>query len=189
MPFMEVKGTAFLARRALVEQRFGGERFGEVVKKISETDPFFRAPVLATTRIPMASFLRFNQELINELFDGDTRANFALGEASADWALSGPYKQFVTNRSVDAFVGSSPAIYRNYYDEGEARAETVDGKIALSLTLVPAPYRSEYIEFGIMGYFRRGLELVSGKVPKMSIERGFSRGDADVLYHFVVPVQ
>lgn len=184
---MEVKGTAFLARRALVEQRFSAERFDEVLKKVATADPFFRAPILATTRIPMSSFLNFNQALVNDLFDGDSRANFILGEASAEWALSGPYKHFVTNRSVDAFVNSSPAMYRNYYDQGDAVAETVDGRINLSLLHVPPPYRSEYLEFGIMGYFRRGLEMVSGKVPHMSIERGFSQGDADVLYHFVVP--
>lgn len=181
---MEVKGTAFLARRSFVEREHGAERFEAILTAVAEEEPVFRAPVLATTRIPMEAFLRFNQALIDTLYDGDAKANFVIGEQSAEWAFNGPYKHIVTNKSIDAFIASAPAMYRNYYDEGEAKADRRGKEIRLELTGIPAPCRSLYIEYGIMGYFRRGLEMVSGITPDMIAERGFSKNDEDVLYRF-----
>lgn len=184
---MDIKGMAFIARRLLVEREHGVEKFDEVVREVAKKDAIFRAPVLATTRIPMDAFMRLNQALVDRLYRGDPKANFTLGEMSADYALNGPYKNFVTNRSVDAFAGSAPAMYRNYFDEGEAKAVRVGREIHVEISGIPEPYRSHYIEYGIMGYFRRGLEMVSGVTPKMSARRGFSKGDETVLYVFELP--
>lgn len=175
---------AFMARRALVEREHGAAKFDEVVRAIAKTEAIFRSPVLATTKIPMGSFMRFNQALIDTLYNGDQKANFALGEQSADYALNGPYKHFVTNRSIDAFVGSAPSMYKNYFDEGEAKAERRGRDVNLELFDIPAAYRCLYIEYGIMGYFRRGLEMVSGGMTKMTAKKGFSKGDDAVLYVF-----
>jgi hypothetical protein len=35
-----------------------------------------------------------------------------------------------------------------------------------------------------MGYFKRGLEMVSGRRVRMTARKGFSRGDAEVLYQY-----
>lgn len=181
---MHVKGTAFLARKMMIERMQGAERFEVFLRAFAETEPVFIAPVLPTSRLPMSAFMAFNQALIDTFFAGDAKGNFRLGEESATWALTGPYKQLVNDRSVGAFVAAAPAMYRNYYDEGEARSGDDDGVIFVELMDIRAPYRSLYIEYGVMGYFRRGLEMVSGRQVAMSVVRGFSLGHDSVRYEF-----
>jgi hypothetical protein len=182
---MEVKGTAFVARKSMLEREHGAARFEEVLKKVAATEPCFRSPILATTRLPLSSFLRFNEAVVTELYAGDEQSYFRFGEASAVWALTdGPYKHLVTNKSVAEFAASAHNIYRNYFTEGDARA-TVEGKdVTLQLVGIETPH--VYFEYAIMGYFKRGLEMVSGRKVTMTCERGFSKRDRDVLYRFKI---
>lgn len=176
-----------MARKAMLEREHGAERFEEVLRRVALTEPPFRSPILATTRIPLDSFLRFNEAIVTELYDGDELSYFRFGEASATWALtSGPYKHLVTNKSVAEFAASAPNIYRNYFTEGEARAEVVKNRVVLRLLGIDAPHRHVYLEYAIMGYFKRGLELVSGRKVQMLAELGFSKHDGEVLYHFTI---
>jgi hypothetical protein len=183
---MEVKGVAFIARRALVERLHGLEVFDGIVREVAKKDAVFRTPILATTRIPFDAFLRLNQALVDKLYAGEPKANFKLGELSAEWAFNGPYKHIVTDKNVDEFAASAPNLYRNYFDEGEAKATRDGDEIHLELLGIPAPCRCHYIEYGIMGYFRRGLEMVTGATPKMTALQGFSKGDPIVHYAFVI---
>lgn len=184
---MEVKGTAFLARRDLVARLHGTAALDAILAEVAAVEPFWGEPVLATTRIPMAAFLVFNQAIIDRFYDGDPQANFTLGEESAAWAFEGPYKNLVASRDLERFVASAPTVYRNYYDQGDAKAEQRGSEIRVSLVGIPATYRSIAIEYGVMGYFRCGLHRVTGQVATMAAKRGFSRGDDDVLYHFRLP--
>jgi hypothetical protein len=182
---MEVKGSAFVARKALIEKEHGASRFAALLREVAVRDPVFGGPILATTRLPIDAFLRFNEAVVRDLYAGDEQSYFRFGEASAQWALTeGPYKHMVTNKSVAEFAASAPNIYRTYFTEGEARAEIHGHEVALQLLGIEA--RHVYFEYAITGYFKRGLELVSGKRVKMTGERGFSKGDSDVLYLFTI---
>lgn len=184
---MEVKGTAFLARRDLVVRLFGASAWDTLLSDVSALEPVLAEPVLATTRLPMGAFLTFNQAIVDRFYDGDPLANFTLGEESAAWAFEGPYKSLVQARDLDRFVASAPTVYRNYYDEGEAKADRRGNEIRVSLFGVAPEARSLTLEYGVMGYFRCGVHRVTGQVATMTVKRGFSRGDADVLYLFRLP--
>jgi hypothetical protein len=182
---MEVKGSAFVARKALLEKEHGAERFDRLLRKFAEREPVFRAPILATTRLPIDAFLRFNETVVAELYAGDEQSYFRFGEASAQWALTGgPYKHMVTNKSIGEFAASAPNIYRTYFTDGEASSEVRGAEVTLRLFDIEAHH--VYFEYAITGYFKRGLELVSGKKVRMTADRGFSKGDTDVLYRFVI---
>jgi len=180
---VEIKGTAFVARKAALEKRFGVERFAEVLRAQAREDAVFAAPILATSRLPIEAFLRLQDRIVRELYAGDTRSYFDAGVASAEFALgeNGPYRVLVTSRDVASFTASAPRIYRTYFDEGEA-VGTYDGARRVTLRLSGIPIRHVYFEYAICGYFGRGLELVTGKPVTMKCVRGFARGDADVLY-------
>lgn len=184
---MEVKGTAFLARRAMADRRGRLAAFDRVVRDVAKDEPVFDAPILATTRIPIAAFFRLNEELVRQMHGGDERSYFEFGVDSANWALTdGPYKKMVTDRSVEAFVASAPTLYRNYYTAGEAKSEFDGDRVVLQLLGIPAPYRHPYIELGVSGYFKRGLELVSGRKVDMRALEGFVKGDPEVRYEYTI---
>lgn len=186
---MDVKGTAFLARKTMIEREFGAQRFAAVLREAVRRDPVLGGTILATSKIPIDAFLRFNEALVRDLYDGDEQSYFRFGEASAMWALGpdGPYRRLVTDRGVKEFAASAPAIYRNYFDHGEARSEMRSPTVVrLSIVGIDAPYRHVYFEYAVMGYFRRGLEMVSGKPVEMIKEKEFSRGDDESVYRFEI---
>jgi hypothetical protein len=184
---MDVKGTAFVARKAYLERKFGAARFDAILREQAKLDPVFAGPILATSKLPIEAFLRLQDRLVRELYAGDDRSYLEAGIASAEFALGegGPYRALVTNRDVTSFAASAPRIYRTYFDEGDALG-TYDGRSRVTLSLTGIPIRHVYFEYAICGYFKRGLEIVLGKPVLMQCTRGFSRGDADVLYEFVV---
>ncbi len=183
---MEVKGTALLARRGFLDKEHGAGTFERILAEQARVDPVFRAPVLATTRMPIEPFLRLNERIVSELYGGDDRSYLHVGLQSAEWALGegGPYRSLVKDRDVAAFARSAPLIYRNYFTEGEAEATTAGNEVTLHLHGIPIPHN--YFEYAIVGYFRRGLELVSGRSVTEKCVRGFSKGDRDVLYRYTL---
>jgi hypothetical protein len=52
--------------------------------------------------------------------------------------------------------------------------------------VVPEPDRHVYFEFNPLGYLRRGLALTGATVLETECVKGYSRGDAEVHYRFVV---
>jgi hypothetical protein len=186
---MDVKGTAFLARKTMIEREFGAQRFAALIREASARDPIFSSAILATSKIPIEAFLRFNEIIVRDLFHGDEQSYFRFGEASAMWALGpdGPYRRLVTDRSVAEFAASAPAIYRNYFDHGEARSEMRrPTEVRLSIVGIDAPYRHVYFEYAVMGYFKRGLEMVSGMRIEMTADKAFSKGDDESVYTFTI---
>ena len=183
---MEVKGTAFLGRKAMIEREHGAARFDEVIRKAAVRDPAFRTAILATTRIPIDAFLRLNDLIVRELYGGDELSYFRFGEQSAAWALSpdGPYRRLVVDKSVAEFIASAPTIYRNYFPHGEARAEHDADEVTLWIGGIDAPHHHVYFEYAITGYFKRGLEMVSGRKVEMTLSKGFSKGDDEVVYRY-----
>ena len=183
---MEVKGTALLARRGFIDKEHGAGTFDRILTKQAVVDPIFRTPILATTRMPIEPFLRLNERIVAELYRGDVRSYLRVGEQSAEWALGegGPYRSLVKDRDVATFARSAPAIYRNYFTEGTAESSFEPGKVTLRLHGIAPPH--EYFEYAIVGYFRHGLELVTGKPVVETCVRGFSKGDRDVLYTYAL---
>jgi hypothetical protein len=182
---MEVKGTAYLARKAMLVAEFGEQRFRDLVDSVAKKHPVFNTPILATSAIDIRAFLDFNDAIVSTFYHGDTRSFWTFGEKSADWALTqGPYKHLLTSKSVTEFGDSATRIYRNYFNEGTASSEVAAGRVDLTLTGVPAGCRHVYFEYSIFGYFKRGLELVGAKDLKLERIKGFSKGDPIVHYRY-----
>lgn len=184
---MQVKGTAFLARRALLEKDVGSARVGDFIAAFRAKDPDFPYPVLPTTSIPIERFLALNDAIVRELYDGDEASYWRFGRMSGEWALTeGPYRRIREQKSLPEFVASGPALYRNYFTEGRARTQMnpSSGAVEIWIEGIPPRFHHVYFEYSIVGYFERGLELVSGKPVKETRLSGFSAGDDHVHYRY-----
>lgn len=190
---MEVKGTAFLARRSMLVREIGEERFRAFFARVAEREPLFGRPILATTTLPIRPFLAFNDMIVRELYDGDVRSYVRFGEASAEWSLTeGPYKNMVTSKSLDQFAGMGRLLYANFFTAGRAEsalrpAGGADRQVVdLRLLDVPRECHHPYMEYAIPAYFRRGLELVAHATVSMRALRTYGKGDPEVHYEYVV---
>ena len=184
---MDVKGTAFLARKVMLIEEIGEDHFNRIVAEVAQREPIFHQPVHATTLIPMRAFLAFNDALIDELYAGDRMAYLRFGEKSAEYALLiGPYKRIRDTNSVAVFVESARFIYQGYYTAGRAEG-TLDGDVAdLKLHSVPCEHKNLYLEYASAAYIRRGMELIGMHSVSMQCVRGFSRGDDEVHYRYTI---
>lgn len=183
---MEVKGTAFLARKAMLIQEIGETRFAEFLARHALEEPFFAHAVLATTAIPIEKFIAFNDAMVRDLYGGDTLSYFRFGEKSAEWALTvGPYKNLRESKSLEKFAEMGRLLYQNYFNNGRAETWIVgNNRVELRILGVPAEYRHVYFEYAIVAYFKRGLELVGARKVSMRRINGFSIGGADVHYEY-----
>lgn len=183
---MQVKGTAFLARRALLEKDIGASQVRTFLDRFMASHPELPLPILPTSLIPIEAFLELNDEIVRDLYGGDEASYWHFGRMSGEWALTeGPYRRVREEKSLERFVASGSALYRNYFTEGQARAAMESsGAISLWITGIPPRFHHVYFEYAIVGYFERGLEMVSGKTVKHTRIAGFSAGDEHVEYRY-----
>ncbi|MEO8876091.1 MAG: hypothetical protein ABI461_10930, partial [Polyangiaceae bacterium] len=140
---MNVKGTAYLARKLLLEKEIGEVQAKAALDAVLANVPSFPQPILASTTIPMASFLAFQEELMRQCYAGDSMSFFRFGEASADWALTkGPYKRLTEEKDLDGFAVSGAALYRTYFDVGSARTSLKIDHVEYRLDGIPKEFRT-----------------------------------------------
>jgi len=184
---MNVKGTAFLARKILLEKELGEPAAKQVLAEVSATIPTFPQVVLASTSIPMPLFLAFQDELVRRCYAGNPLSYFQFGEMSAEWALTvGPYRRLAEDKDLDTFATQGAALFRTYFDVGAAVTSLKNGHVEFRIEGVPAAFRHVYVEYATLGYFKRGMEILGATHVETRRVRGFSNRDDDVLYeiHF-----
>lgn len=185
---MLVNGTAFLARKALLESDHGPDRVREFLGEFTATRPSFPEPILPFTRITIEDFLAFNDAIVRDLYDGDTLSYWRFGRQSGEWALKqGPCRRFLANKNLAEFVDTAPALYRSYFDAGSARA-AIESPTSVSIWIedVPSAHHHLYLEYAIVGYFARGLELVACAEVSHTRILGFSSDDDHVHYRYAI---
>lgn len=184
---MEVRGTAFLARKLMLIEEIGEERFNALLLEVARIEPLFLEPIHATTLIPIRAFVVFNEALVQALYGGDTASYLRFGESSAEYGLLlGPYKRIRETNSVAVFVECARIVYQGYYTEGWAEGSLAGNIADLKLHGIQPEDRYLYLEYAIAGYVRRGIELVSLHSATMERVRGFSCGDDEVHYRYVI---
>ena len=179
---MEVKGTAFVARRAYLIATFGEDAWSEFFDSWLGANPDFEPDIIPVSVLPVRDFLRFNEEVIEHFYDGDVRTHWRLGEASAEWALrEGPYKSFFQSNNTADFLRTAPSLWKAYYSAGSFSAELA-GTIVDAFIEVPEHHI--HFELNVMGYLHRALELTGAEVLGYDAIEGFTKGDARVHYRF-----
>jgi hypothetical protein len=157
---MNMKGTAFLARKKLIIDKFGQPAWDGFLQSLLSDAPIFAKPVMASTSIPIEQFLKFQEALVKTFFKGNVKAYWEMGAASAQWSLTdGPYRAFLDKRDLKALIDALPSIWSNYYDRGRIEVALVDKVLHMRLHDIPVWHVS--FELMVMGYFHRALEMFS----------------------------
>lgn len=179
---MNVKGTAFLARKTMIERDRGEAVWRGFLDEVAHKIPYFRQPVLPVTKIPAETFLAFDDELVRRFFGGDKNVYWDLGERSAEWAFKeGPNKGVFWKGDWRGFLANTPAIWWSYFSaDGELKV-AIDEQGA-DLRIVDVPIHHLYFEYTVLGYLRRGLTLSGAKSVKLTCLEGFSKGDSEIHY-------
>lgn len=184
---MFAKGTFFVGRRAYIVEKFGEAAWDDFVRSLAREDSTFISPILATTMVPVESYVRFQDRCVERFFRDDPKALWMIGEKSAEWSLTeGPYKHLKNNpKSLADFVTKLPLIWSAFFSEGRLEARLLRGNtVEIELLDLPVPHVS--FEQSVMGYGKRALELVSGRPVSETQIIGIQRGKTRVLYSFSI---
>jgi DNA-binding CsgD family transcriptional regulator len=181
---MRVNSNALLARKMIVTRRFGAEAWNQIFKRLARVHPCLRGPLTASSQVPLAEFLAFNEELVDRVYGGDARSTyFELGEQSAAWAfVDGPCKSFIDRREIGQVAKSFAQIWRAYYTETTSKCEgrvTSDG---VEFTVSGLPEWHPYFEYLFTGFMKGAMELVcANPVEATRLRRG--SGEFTYLLH------
>ncbi len=184
---MNVKGLAYQSRRDQTISEYGEERWNDFFEKFKESNPFFNQIILPTSEIPIEEFIRFQEEIVKEFYNGDEKIYWKFGERSAETSLSegGPLHIFVKKKGLSALENFTkkilPSIWPIYYDEGRT-VTTLKGNI-IHASILDLPLYHIYFEYVVMGYIQKGLELI-GVPVKETIKVKSSANDS--YYNFVL---
>jgi hypothetical protein len=90
------------------------------------------------------------------------------------------------SKGVAAFAETGRLIYQSYFSVGRAETAYDEKNLAVDLRLLDfaRPHRHVYFEYAIVGYFKKGLELVGAQAVTHRRVLGFSKGDAEVHYRY-----
>lgn len=180
---MHVRGTGWLARHSAMEQEFGAARWAAFLERQRPHAPFLSTPVMQISRIPVEPFLRVHDALVDEFYQGDEKAYWRFGETSAQWALANQLRGLFAPHEARRFLQFSPTIYKGYFDGGSLQTETTPTSVDLIIRGVEP--RHVYFEYSIIGFAVGGLRVLEAPATPELIS-GFSKGDAEVRYRFVV---
>lgn len=182
MAAMEIKGTAFLSKRQQIVRMHGEARWDVFLAELKRKHPFFVRLILATTLIPVDTFLAFMDELLAHFFGGDERAYWEMGARSADWALTeGPYQLFGADRDIARFIVGMEQLWSIYFTTSRLRLG-FDGR-CVDAQATGLPVWHGYFEYMVMGYLQRTFELVGWRV---TVERLTPPRTRDFRYHFIL---
>jgi hypothetical protein len=180
---MEVKGSFFAGRKALITHQFGEERWAQFIEALSEKEPIFRDPILVTTLVPVEAYLTFQDTLIREFFRGDEEAYWTIGEKSAEWALTeGPYKSHRSNApSIEKFILQSlPLLWSAYYTKGRIEVELITNVVNLRIFALPVRHIS--FEYTVLGFVKKALQMLGLRAVTLKRLQGISAGDREIEY-------
>ncbi len=180
---MKIKGAAMLARAREVTSRFGEERWSAFLVRFSEGHERFDDAFFLTSRIPIDSFLAFQEALIAEFYGGDGGQYFESGRAAARWAFTeGPYlRLFEDHGDIIALLESAPArMWANYFDFGSLAVRTSGDSI--EVTIEGLPSRHPYFMLTLPGYLLGALEIFGGLEPSCEEVDGGDPGTARWIF-------
>ena len=167
----------------LVESEIGKEEFENYLRWLAERDPFWKQNIIATTLIPLDSFLRFNDGLITRYYRNDVMKYWRWGKSAAEWALTdGPYRNFMREKDLHAFfLRVLPLIWELYFTFGSATAE-IDGR-RLRVVLSDLPKKHPYLEYSTMGWVEGATILKGERIEDICV---VSVNRHRVVYDFIL---
>ncbi len=183
---MKIKGFIFKVRQEFITQKFGLRKWNHFIERISKNESFFNNNISPITIIPIEKFLYFEEELLNEFFNGDEKFYWLLGEDSAEYSFKqGPYQVYIKCKNIKKFLNDYLPILWNTYYSGRYIHVKVYKNIA-HIYIKDIPYKHIRFEYTVMGFIQRTLKLMGFNKSILTKIKGFSSGDDWVHYKIEV---
>ena len=173
----EIKGTVLLDTLAAVRARGGETELARILPQLSEsTRTIFTNPVQASSWYPLDAFAEFLEADIRETAGGDREVLVKRSEKVIEKQLHGIYRIFVVLGSPGFVITRISAVHATYF-KGIQIIPEMDSQSA-TIKYTGFGKQHEIMEFPIIGFFRKALEISGAKQVKIAFTIPISRGEA-----------
>jgi len=171
---VQIKGSSVQETLDQIKRRAGDEAFHKILELLdAEARKVFEGEIFASNWYSLDAFTRFLEAEIKVLANGNEEMITRGSEAITERQLRGIYKAFVKLGSPEFVIKRVAAVHATYFQGVAIDVQTPAPGIAkVSYTGFQKQHR--IIGFGIIGFFRKALEISGAK---------------DVACRFAVPIE
>lgn len=163
MSMLHIKGTAVLGTVDAICARAGKEELERILGHLDEqTREIFQGSISPSSWYSCDAFARFLEADIRETAGGNEEELIRRSEAVIEKQLNGIYKIFVRLGSPEFVIRRIAAVHSTYFDGVQIIAE-MKGPNSATLQYVGFSREHRILEFVIIGFFKKALEICGAK--------------------------
>lgn len=168
---MNVKGVSILSTKEFVRVRFGEEGYQKWIDSLPQASRnVVQDNILASVWYPMEEGILIPTKVLCDVFyEGRYQGAEEMGAYSADKSLHGIYRVFVKVASPSTLIKKAAQLFQTYYSPSNIQTEQVEKNhyiVKFSEFDPPSPY----IEYRVMGWIIKALEICGAKNIHMSVK-------------------
>ena len=169
----EIKGTVLMDSIKAIKARGGEAEFQEILQNVSEeTRNIFEGRISASSWYSVDAFAEFLEVDIRETANGVREVLITRAEKVIEAQLQGIYRVFIRYGSPMFVVKRIAAVHATYYHGIEILPQAHESNGA-TIRYIGLRKRHEIMGYGIIGFFRKALEISGAK---------------DIAVKFTVPI-
>jgi hypothetical protein len=173
---LKVKGTVLLDTMQAIKDRAGEQEFHKIVSHLDEqSKKVFENAIYASSWYSLDALARFLEVDIRETANGDERELTRRSEVVIEKQHRGIYRMFIRLGSPEFVIKRIAAVHATYFDGVKIEVRMPESKKAL-IRYIGFERHHRIMEFAILGFFRKALEISGAKGVQAAFTTPLSEG-------------
>ena len=177
---VNLKGAALKSSIKFLTEKFGAEKYAEIVKTMSLEDQALLRTLLPHHWVPVQCMVNLMRAAAKVTGQDARKLAFELGQFSAEDGLTTIYKLFFKVGSPEFILGRAAKVWRNFYDASEMTLHhSVPGHVNVRISGMPL--KDEVFCERIHGWLHKATVMM-GYQPEIGHPKCTAKGDAYCEY-------
>lgn len=171
----QIKGSVLLDTIAAIKARAGAAELAKITEHLNgETRRIFEGQIYVSNWYPLDAFVEFLEVDIRETAGGNCQVLTARSEKVIERQLRGIYKIFVKLGSPGFVINRISAVHSTYFKGIGIIPEIENHRAAIKY--IGFQKHHEIMEYTILGFFRKALEISGAKHVALKFTAPISQG-------------
>jgi hypothetical protein len=171
----QIKGSVLLDTITAIKSRAGDAELAKITEHLNgETRKIFTGQIYVSNWYPLDAFVEFLEMDIRETAAGDRQVLTKRSEKVIERQLRGIYKIFVKLGSPGFVINRISAVHSTYF-KGIGIIPEIESHRA-TIKYVGFQKHHEMMEYAILGFFRKALEISGAKHVTLKFTKPISQG-------------
>jgi hypothetical protein len=160
---VQIKGSIVVDTVRAVKTRASEEEYAKILSLLNnEARKVFEKEVFSSTWYSLDDFMNFQKAFIHVLFGRREEILIRGSELLFEKQLEGIYKAFIKQGSPEFLLKRLAAVHQTYYKGVSVEVE-MDSACKATVRYTGFEKQHHLAEYGIIGFFRKALEISGAK--------------------------